>query len=156
MLVISHCLPLSPDAVTTSFLPHHAHVDVKWPNSIATSVHLSFITLLASKATNLDATFPPAWIGYGNAYSAQEENDQALAALRTAARLFPGCHLTKLYIGMEYMRTHNFRLAEQDNFDAAITYYHKALWLKPDDQFCTEMLTRALEDESRRPGDWGK
>ncbi|ONL95771.1 Anaphase-promoting complex subunit 6 [Zea mays] len=50
-----------------------------------------------------------------------------------------------------------------DNFEAAINYYHKhqmlywpvafscvsffgqALWLKPDDQFCTEMLTYALE-----------
>ncbi|URE47480.1 Tetratricopeptide repeat [Musa troglodytarum] len=37
----------------------------------------------------------------------------------------------------------------QDNFDAAITYYHKALWLDPNDQFCTEMLTLALEDDCR-------
>ena len=43
-----------------------------------------------SKATNLDGTFPPAWIGYGNAYAAQEEGDQAMSAYRTAARLFPG------------------------------------------------------------------
>ncbi|XP_072974279.1 anaphase-promoting complex subunit 6 [Typha angustifolia] len=204
-----------------------------------------------SKATSLDGTFPPAWIGTGNAYAAQEESDQAMAAFRTAARLFPGCHLPTLYIGMEYMRTHNFKLAEQfflqakticpsdplvhnelgvvayhmkeyqkaiqwfemtldhiasslsemweptlvnlghslrklkryqkaityyekaltlstrslsafsglaytyhlmDKFDSAITYYHKALWLKPDDQFCTEMLTLALEDDSRGTG----
>ncbi|KAJ6967329.1 hypothetical protein NC652_004779 [Populus alba x Populus x berolinensis] len=39
---------------------------------------------------------------------------------------------------------------EQDNFTAAITCYHKALWLKPDDQFCTEMLSLALVDEGRR------
>ncbi|KAK1583123.1 hypothetical protein Q3G72_021180 [Acer saccharum] len=201
-----------------------------------------------SKATNLDGTFPPAWIGFGNAYAAQEEGDQAMLAYRTAARLFPGCHLPTLYIGMEYMRTHSFKLAEQffmqakticpsdplvynelgvvayhmkeynkavwwfektlahipsslsemweptvvnlahayrklkmyhdalscyekaltlsnrslstyaglaytyhlqDNFSAAITYYHKALWLKPDDQFCTEMLSVALIDEGR-------
>ncbi|XP_058203751.1 anaphase-promoting complex subunit 6-like isoform X1 [Rhododendron vialii] len=37
----------------------------------------------------------------------------------------------------------------QDNFTATIIYYHKALWLKPDDQFCTEMLTLALVDECR-------
>ncbi|GFZ05091.1 anaphase promoting complex 6 [Actinidia rufa] len=43
-----------------------------------------------SKTTNLDGTFPPAWIGYGNAYAAQEEGDQAMSAYRTAARLFPG------------------------------------------------------------------
>lgn len=202
-----------------------------------------------SKAANLDGTFPPALIGCGNAYAAQEEGDQAMLAYRTAARLFPGCHLPTLYIGMEYMRTHSFKLAEQffmqakticpsdplvynelgvvaydmkeynkavwwfqktlshipsslsemweptivnlahayrklkmyheaisfydkaltlstrslstyaglaytyhlqDNFPAAITYYHKALWLKPDDQFCTEMLTLALVDEARR------
>lgn len=30
----------------------------------------------------------------------------------------------------------------------------QALWLKPDDQFCTEMLTKALEDESRGPSNW--
>ncbi|XP_047089981.1 anaphase-promoting complex subunit 6 [Lolium rigidum] len=196
------------------------------------------------KATGLDGTFPPAWIGTGIAYAAQEEGDQAMAAFRTAARLFPGCHLPTLYMGMQYVRMHNFKLAEQffmqaksicpsdpliynelgvvaynmkeyqnavqwfeltlehtsssvnemweptlvnlghalrklkkyqkaisyyekalafptktlsafsglaytyqlmDNFEDAITYYHKALWLKPDDQFCTEMLTSALE-----------
>ncbi|KAL6999639.1 Cell division cycle protein 16 [Sarracenia purpurea var. burkii] len=43
-----------------------------------------------NKATNLDGTFLPAWIGYGNAYAAQEEGDQAMSAYRTAARLFPG------------------------------------------------------------------
>ncbi|XP_048229016.1 anaphase-promoting complex subunit 6 isoform X2 [Ricinus communis] len=200
-----------------------------------------------SKATSLDGTFAPAWIGYGNAYAAQEEGDQAMSAYRTAARLFPGCHLPTMYIGMEYMRTHSFKLAEQffmqakticpsdplvynelgvvaynmkeynkavlwfektlahvpslsslweptmlnlahayrklkmyheaiscyeralafstrslstyaglaytyhlqDNFTAAITHYHKALWLKPDDQFCTEMLSLALVDEGR-------
>ncbi|KAL3503103.1 hypothetical protein ACH5RR_037552 [Cinchona calisaya] len=202
-----------------------------------------------SKATSLDGTFAPAWIGYGNAYAAQEEGDQAMSAYRTAARLFPGCHLPTLYIGMEYMRTHSFKLAEQffmqsrticpsdplvynelgvvaynmkeykkavwwfertlsliassltetweptlvnlghalrklkryndaityyekalalstrslstyaglaytyhlqNNFTAAIAYYHKALWLKPDDQFCTEMLTLALVEESQQ------
>ncbi|PNT77785.1 hypothetical protein BRADI_1g68757v3 [Brachypodium distachyon] len=196
------------------------------------------------KATGLEGTFPPAWIGTGIAYAAQEEGDQAMAAFRTAARLFPGCHLPTLYMGMQYVRMHNFKLAEQffmqaksicpsdplifnelgvvaynmkeyqnavqwfeltldhtssslnemweptlvnlghalrklkkyekaisyyekaltfpikslsafsglaycyqlmDNFEAAITYYHKALWLKPDDQFCTDMLTLALE-----------
>ncbi|KAH9723144.1 Anaphase-promoting complex subunit 6 [Citrus sinensis] len=229
----------------------------------------SIETLSLIKATNLDGTFAPAWIGYGNAFAAQEEGDQAMLGYRTAACLFPGCHLPTLYIGMEYMRTHSFKLAEQffmqakticpsdplvynelgvvayhmkdtlahipsslsemwkptvvnlahayrklkiyheaissyeraltlsnrtntslldasnicslgfkkllsdlhrcvkktarvyggefvsfgslvqDNFSAAITYYHKALWLKPDDLFCTEMLSLALVDEGR-------
>ncbi|KAI4333556.1 hypothetical protein L6164_018344 [Bauhinia variegata] len=201
-----------------------------------------------SKATSLDGTFAPAWIGFGNAVAAQEEGDQAMSVYRTAARLFPGCHLPTLYIGMECMRTHSYKLAEQffvqakaicptdplvynelgvvayhmkeynkavwwfektlalipsslsemweptvvnlahayrklkmyheaisyyekalalstrsvstyaglaytyhlqDDYTAAIMYYHKALWLKPDDQFCTEMLSCALIDESR-------
>ncbi|XP_008660356.1 anaphase-promoting complex subunit 6 isoform X2 [Zea mays] len=170
------------------------------------------------KATGLDGAFPPAWIGTGIAYAAQEEGDQAMAAFRTAARLFPGCHLPTLYMGMQYVRMHNFKLAEQfftqaksicpsdplihnelgvvaynmkeeyqkavsyyakaltfptkslsafaglaytyhlmDDFEAAINYYHKALWLKPDDQFCTDMLTYALESicqitARRKPG----
>ncbi|TYH86611.1 hypothetical protein ES332_D01G056300v1 [Gossypium tomentosum] len=66
-----------------------------------------------SKSTSLDGTFAPAWIGFGNAYAVREEGDQAMSAYRTAARLFPGCHLPTLYIGMEYMRTHSFKLAEQ-------------------------------------------
>nr|KAJ0197835.1 hypothetical protein LSAT_V11C700382240 [Lactuca sativa] len=226
-----------------------------------------------SKATSLEGTFAPGWIGYGNAYAAKEEGDQAMSGYRTAARLFPGCHLPTLYIGMEYMRTHSFKLADQffmqakaicpsdplvynelgvvayhmkeyafftsffvsvkkkndhfalwcmwykkaewwfkktlahiptplsemwestvvnlahtlrklklyseaityyekalalstrslstyaglaytyhlrGNYTDAITYYHKALWINPDDQFCTEMLTVALVDESRQ------
>lgn len=46
--------------------------------------------LFCSKATSLDGTFTPAWIGYGNADVANEEGDQAMSAYRTAARLFPG------------------------------------------------------------------
>ncbi|KAL6557536.1 hypothetical protein OROMI_017886 [Orobanche minor] len=63
--------------------------------------------------TSLDGTFAPGWIGYGNAYAAQEEGDQAMSSYPTAPRLFLGCHLPTLYIGMEYMRTHSFKLAEQ-------------------------------------------
>ncbi|KAM7279275.1 hypothetical protein ACFE04_006409 [Oxalis oulophora] len=186
-----------------------------------------------SKATSLDGAFAPAWIGYGNAYAAQEEGDQAMSAYRTAARLFPGCHLPSLYIGMEYLRTHSFKLSEQAKkicpadplvynelgvvayhmkeyskavswfektlahipsplsemweptvvnlahsyrklkmyheaiscYEKALalstgspstygglayTYHLQALWLKPDDQFCTEMLSVALVDECRR------
>ena len=66
-----------------------------------------------SKATALDGAFVPAWIGFGHAFAAQDESDQAMAAYRTAARLFPGCHLPVLCIGMEYRRANNLSLAEQ-------------------------------------------
>ncbi|KAG1366329.1 hypothetical protein COCNU_13G001190 [Cocos nucifera] len=65
------------------------------------------------KSTSLDETFAPAWIGSGNAHTALQEADQAMSAFRTAAHLFPGCHLPALYMGMECMQTHNFKLAEQ-------------------------------------------
>ena len=66
-----------------------------------------------SKATSLDGTFPLVWIGFGNACAVREKGDQDMSAYRTAACLFLGCHLPTLYIGMEYMRTHNSKPAEQ-------------------------------------------
>lgn len=41
------------------------------------------------------------------------ETDQALAAFRTASRLFPGLHSPVLGMGLEYMRMNNLPLAEQ-------------------------------------------
>ena len=42
-----------------------------------------------SKATSLNHRFAPAWVGFGHAFAAQDESDQAMAAYRTASRLFP-------------------------------------------------------------------
>ena len=64
-----------------------------------------------NKANKLDKHFAPGWIAFGHAYSAQDESDPAMAAYRTAARLFPGCHQASLYIGMEYMRMNNIKTA---------------------------------------------
>eukprot|EP00392_Amoebophrya_sp_AT5.2_P006948 g6960.t1 len=65
------------------------------------------------KATLVDHNFAPAWIAYGHAFAMQEESDQALAAYRTAGRLFPASHLPHLFLGMEYVRTSNLVLGEQ-------------------------------------------
>ncbi len=43
----------------------------------------------------------------------QDESDQAMAAYRTAARLFPGLHIPVLGMGMEYQRMNNLHLAER-------------------------------------------
>jgi anaphase-promoting complex subunit 6 len=64
-----------------------------------------------NKANRLDKHFAASWIAFGHAFAAQDESDQAMAAYRTAARLFPGCHLASLFIGMEYLRTNNLRTA---------------------------------------------
>lgn len=63
------------------------------------------------KATTLDSSFAPAWVAFGHAFAAQDERDQAMAAYRSAARLFPGLHAPVLGMGMEYMALGNLSLA---------------------------------------------
>ncbi|KAJ8578656.1 hypothetical protein ON010_g548 [Phytophthora cinnamomi] len=65
------------------------------------------------KATSLEASYAPAWIGFGNSFAAQDESDQAMSSYRTASSLFPGSHLPPLYIGMEYLRTNNLVQAQE-------------------------------------------
>ena len=66
-----------------------------------------------SKATTINHRFAPAWVGFGHAFAAQDESDQAMAAYRTASRLFPGSHIPWLGIGTEYLRTNHLHLALQ-------------------------------------------
>jgi len=49
----------------------------------------------------------------------QDESDQALAAYRTAARLFPGLHTPLLGMGCAYHRMNNLQLAERCLLQAA-------------------------------------
>jgi anaphase-promoting complex subunit 6 len=65
------------------------------------------------KATALERSFAPAWIAFGHAFAAQDESDQAMAAYRTAHRLFPGLHAPLMGMGQEYQRMNNLGLAEQ-------------------------------------------
>jgi len=65
-----------------------------------------------NKATDIDQHFAPAWIGFGHSFGYQDACDQAVAAYRTANRLFPGSHLPLVCIGMEYVRTQNLPLAK--------------------------------------------
>ena len=64
-----------------------------------------------NKANRIDKHFAASWIAFGHSFAAVDESDQAMAAYRTAARLFPGCHLANLFIGMEYLRTNNLKTA---------------------------------------------
>jgi tetratricopeptide (TPR) repeat protein len=66
-----------------------------------------------AKATGLDRNFAPAWVGFAQAFAAENETDQAMAAFRTASRLFPGLHIPLLGMGLEYIRMNNLALAEQ-------------------------------------------
>jgi len=76
-----------------------------------------------SKATTTNHRFAQAWMGFGHAFAAQDESDQAMAAYRTASRLFPGSYLPWLGIGMEYLRTNHLHLALQ--------YIRQALEISP-------------------------
>lgn len=63
------------------------------------------------RATTTDARFAAAWIGFADAFASQDESDQAMAAYRTAARLFPGLAAPLIGLGMEYARLSNFQLS---------------------------------------------
>ena len=73
-----------------------------------------------NKGRTMDNYFLPCWIGFGNAFAAENEGDQAMVAYRTAARLFHGSHIPLLYIGMEYLRKKNVSLALQFLKQAAV------------------------------------
>ena len=66
-----------------------------------------------SRCSALDPLFPLPWLAFGHCWAEEDESDQALAAYRTAARLFEGSHLPLLCLGMEYMRTGNTSMAAQ-------------------------------------------
>ncbi|EGR27540.1 hypothetical protein IMG5_194480 [Ichthyophthirius multifiliis] len=63
------------------------------------------------KAIFLDRNFVYAWIGMAHSFAIQDESDQAMSFYRTVSRLFPGCYMAHLYMGMEYLRTNNLKTA---------------------------------------------
>ena len=65
------------------------------------------------RATTLDPRSASSWLAFGHAFAVQEESDQAMAAYRTASRLFIGCHIPVLCTATEYLRTNNVTLAKQ-------------------------------------------
>eukprot|EP01059_Diplonema_ambulator_P010337 TRINITY_DN20333_c1_g1_i1.p1 TRINITY_DN20333_c1_g1~~TRINITY_DN20333_c1_g1_i1.p1 ORF type:complete len:671 (+),score=212.52 TRINITY_DN20333_c1_g1_i1:41-2014(+) len=63
------------------------------------------------KATIADPSFLPAWIAYGHTFHALEEGEHTVTAYRNAQRMFPGCHLAALYMGMEHLKSSNLQHA---------------------------------------------
>lgn len=66
-----------------------------------------------SKATSLNNVFGPAWLVYGHSFAVEREHDQAMAAYFRAYHLMRGCHLPLLFIGVEYGRANDCKLAEK-------------------------------------------
>ena len=52
------------------------------------------------------------WLAYGLAFSLSDESGHAINAFRSASRLHPKCVLPWLYMGMEYIRTNELKLAQ--------------------------------------------
>ena len=70
---------------------------------------------------------------------------QAMAAYRTAARLFPGLHLPLVGMGMEYQRMNNLHLAEQlfeQVWQAALPNQHPVVLLAGTNAHCTDRKLR--------------
>ena len=73
---------------------------------------------------------------------------QAMAAYRTAARLFPGLHLPLIGMGMEYQRMNNLHLAEQMFWQVTRRYrlccfQRDAAYLAEDFVSCVSMCAAA-------------
>lgn len=66
-----------------------------------------------SKASLMDPHFGPAWIGFAHTFAAEGENEQAIAAYSTAARLFQGTHLPQLFLGMQEIAIGNLVIAKE-------------------------------------------
>ncbi|KAI9489986.1 hypothetical protein BDB00DRAFT_840367 [Zychaea mexicana] len=71
-----------------------------------------------SQATAIDQYFEDSWLGYGHAFAAEKDHDQAISAYAMCSKLIPGSHLPYMYIGVQYM--------EQNMLDAAFEYLKKS------------------------------
>ncbi|KAJ3416169.1 anaphase promoting complex subunit cdc16 [Chytridiales sp. JEL 0842] len=65
------------------------------------------------RATDLDSTCLPAWIGYAHCFAFEGDHDQAISAYSQALRHFRGIHLPTLFVGMEHLQTKNLILGEE-------------------------------------------
>ncbi|KAF3932712.1 hypothetical protein ABW19_dt0204067 [Dactylella cylindrospora] len=66
-----------------------------------------------SKASVMDPTFGPAWIGFAHTFAAEGEHDQAISAYSAAAKLFQGTHLPQMFLGMQHLQLNNITLADE-------------------------------------------
>lgn len=64
-----------------------------------------------NKSTSLDKQFGHALLACGQSLAMEGERDHAIAVYSVAANVMKGCHLPKMYIGLEYMLTGNYNYA---------------------------------------------
>ena len=63
------------------------------------------------KSTHLDNRLALSWVGLGRAAAQREESDRAMAAYRTASRLFPAWHQPYVSLAVEAQRAQSQELA---------------------------------------------
>ncbi|KAJ8422597.1 hypothetical protein Cgig2_022659 [Carnegiea gigantea] len=100
-----------------------------------------FEKTLVTIPTSINEMWESTIVNLAHTYRKLKMFREAITYYEKALTLSTRCLST--YAGLAY----TYHL--QGLYSAAIGNYHKALWLKPDDQFCTEMLTMALAGESR-------
>jgi anaphase-promoting complex subunit 6 len=104
-----------------------------------------------------DTFWEPNIFNLGQSYRKTQRLDLAELCFRRCISLCPDkCsgytalaftqHLMSMAVAMD-ADDENFQLSSQNLLDDAISNYHLALSIKPDDPFATEMLNRALEDQ---------
>ena len=79
------------------------------------------------------------WIGYGLSFSFSDESGHAINAFRKASRLFPSSVLPWLYMGMEYIRTNELKLAQ--------SYLVSALDLTTNDETNARLYKQTILNE---------
>ncbi|ORX53085.1 ApcC hetero-tetramer Cut9-Hcn1 [Hesseltinella vesiculosa] len=80
-----------------------------------------------SQSTSMDQHFEASWLGFGHAFAAEHDHEQAINAYLECTKLVPGSHLPYMYIGIQYMK--------QNNMDSALEYLDKSLSQCDNDPF---------------------
>jgi len=83
--------------------------------------------------------FVDGWIGFGLSFAYSDESGHAINAFRTATRIFPKNPLPWIYMGMEYIRTNELKLAQ--------SYLVSALDLTAGDLVSTALYKRTILNE---------
>ncbi len=92
-----------------------------------------------------DVYWEPTIFNLGHSYRKCRQFDNALICFHRCVTLCPEKYST--YSALAFTK-HLL-----GHIDDAISFYHKALGLKPDDPFCTDMLSRAFHDQITTPQD---
>ncbi|KAI6646664.1 hypothetical protein LOD99_12785 [Oopsacas minuta] len=121
-----------------------------------------------NKSTSLDKQFGQALLACGQSLAMEGERDHAIAVYSIAATVMKGCHLPKMYIGLEYMLTGNYNYAanslEQAKLIApydpvllqeiGVLYYHTGNYILAEKFFRMSLNRSPLENGDQCSPEW--